>query len=248
MEEQPTKKIYRILLAEDDHGTAEFVIAALERYNFKLTHASEGRTALRHLSESSFDLMLCDVMMPHVDGFKALETAREKNMPMPPIVMLTALHDQESVLRAKKLGAIGYLAKPCTAPQLLAKVKAVLKLEDNDLIDKTTLRFTVNTGISENTLLLNLVGCPVKNPMSEFIKAIGAAATSHGMFKGAQIQVGLEFIYAAGAAEHLKALAAYLLKSYHISKPSIEFSGLFFQHAEPEQIRSIKEDYTVTDF
>jgi CheY-like chemotaxis protein len=246
MPEQPIKKTYRILLAEDDHGTVEFVTAALERYNFRVTHAGEGRAALRHLSQESFELMLCDVMMPHVDGFKALENARENRLPLPPVIMLTALHDQESVLRAKKLGAAGYLAKPCTAPQLIAKVKATLQLADDDLVDKSALPFTINTSVSENTLLLTLAGCPTKSPLGDLIKTMGRVSTLQSAFKGAQFKVGVEFIYAGAAFEYLKAMAGYLQKSYHISKPNIQFAGPFFDHVEGLLLGPFKQEFTVT--
>ncbi len=245
MQQQPIKKTYRILLAEDDHGTVEFVTAALERYNFTVTHAGEGRAALRRLSEESFELMLCDVMMPHIDGFKALENARENRVPIPPVIMLTALHDQESVLRAKKLGAAGYLAKPCTATQLIAKVKATLELADEDLVDKSALPFTIKTSVTDNTLMLSLVGCPMKNPLGDLIKAMARVATLQLAFKAAEIQAGTDFLYAAAAFEYLKAMAGYLQKSYHISRPNIQFSGPFFSHADKVSLHAFKEDFSV---
>jgi CheY-like chemotaxis protein len=247
MSDLPIKKTYRILLAEDDHATVEFVTAALERYNFVITPANEGRKALRYLSQDSFELMLCDVMMPYVDGFKTMENARENSLPMPPVIMLTALHDQESVIRAKKLGAAGYLGKPCTAAQLLAKVKLVLRLTDEDLFDKFAHPFSINTGISNDSVILTLVGCPVKNPLVELIKVLGRVATVQNAFKGAQVKVGLDFLYAIGSFEHFKGIAAHLQKFYHISKPNIIFSGPFFEHADKELLMAFKREFTVTD-
>lgn len=246
MTDQKLKKIYRVLLAEDDAGTVEFVTAALERYNFHVREATDGRAALKYLAEESFDLVLCDIMMPYVDGFKALEGAQSKGLPLPLVIMLTALHDQESVIRAKKLGAVGYLAKPCTAPQLLAKVKNTLAIADNDLLDKTELPFEIAGADAEKTMILQIVGCPVKNPLADFMKAVNKVATAHGPFKGAQIQVGAEFAYDKNAFIHLKAMANYLQKSWHMSRPNIIFNGDFFSHAEPHGSAEFKADFTVS--
>lgn len=245
MADQKIKRIYRVLLAEDDAGTVEFVTAALERYNFHVREATDGRVALKYLGEESFDLILCDIMMPYVDGFKALEGAQSRGLPLPPVIMLTALHDQESVIRAKKLGAVGYLAKPCTAGQLLAKVKSTLALADADLVDKTGLPFDIAAAAAGKTVVLRIVGCPVKNPLADFMKAANKIALSSGQFKEAQLQVGAEFAYDKGAFNHLRAMANYLQKSWHMVRPNIIFTGDFFKQDELPGGAEFKADFTV---
>lgn len=240
-------KIYRVLLAEDDAAATDFVVATLSRFNFSVRTASDGRTALRYLAEESFELMLCDVMMPYVDGFKLLETARAHNTPLPPVVMLTALHDHESVLKAKKLGAVGYLVKPATVQQLLTKVKTMLNLSDGLLIDKTTMPFAVGTGMANHELLISLIGCPVKNPQAEFMKAVAGAVATHGRFYAAEIDASTEFAYASAAFEYLGAMAEYLQKNLEIPRNSVRFTGDFFGAAESHAIMKFKQHHIILD-
>lgn len=245
---EPTKrKIHRVLLVEDDEGIIQFILAALNRYNFFLRHAGDGRFALKCLNDESFDLVLCDIMMPYVDGFKLIETAKTVHKKLPPIVMLSALHDVETVLRSKELGAAGYLVKPVTAQQLLAKVKAVLALADDDLVDKSLMPFSVTLGKVNNELLVAMAGCPVKNPISEIIRVMNTT-NLQGKASEVQIQVPADFQYSAYAIDHLDKISEYLRRTLSITRNNVRFTGGFFNVLEKIELAAFKQNHLVVEF
>ena len=98
------QKVHHVLVIEDDPVTIEVIQGALEQFNFRVSTVSDGQLALSKLRTYSYDLVLCDIMLPHLDGLNALERAREK-LHATPIVMVTALSDKDSVLRAREIGA-----------------------------------------------------------------------------------------------------------------------------------------------
>ena len=245
MSDTEKRKIYRVLLVEDDEGIIQFILAALKRHNFFLRHAGDGRFALKCLNDESFDLVLCDIMMPYVDGFKLIETAKALSKPLPPIVMLTALHDVETVMRSKELGAVGYLVKPVTVQQLLAKIKAVLGLKDDDLIDKATIPFAVSLGKVNNELLISMTGCPDKNPMTEIIRAMNTRQLP-GKPAEVQIFVPTEFIYSPYALDHLEKISDYVRRTYSITRNNIRFTGPFFKQLEDAELHAFEEKHILT--
>lgn len=117
----------RILLVDDN---PEYLADSLPMYGYDITVARNGIEAISLLSKSRnhFDLILLDVMMPHLDGFQTLQTIREMEKGKSiPIIMLTALNeDQKQVIGLKK-GADDYITKPFVLPNLLARVEALLR-------------------------------------------------------------------------------------------------------------------------
>lgn len=228
MNEIKLKKIYRILLVEDDADMPLFILAALGRHNFFIRHAADGRFALKCLKEEIFDLMLCDIMMPYIGGFKLLEVAKEQLIQLPPIIMLSALHDKESVLKARDLGAAGYLAKPVTYAQLLDKVKEVLQLNNEAIIDKTQMPLQIGTSTTNTELTLYLSGCPTKDPAHEVKQTIARAMQTMARPKEVKIHVSSEFAYEARAIPYLEELARLLQKQFNLARHGMRFAGGFF--------------------
>jgi two-component system response regulator MtrA len=115
----------RVLLVEDDAPTREVVARALEQAGFKVTSESDGRQALIRAREGEFDLLILDVMLPSLDGLEVCRWVRRESQV--PIVMLTAKTDTVDVVVGFEAGADDYVPKPFEVPELLARIRAVLR-------------------------------------------------------------------------------------------------------------------------
>lgn len=114
-----------ILVVDDDHRLYELLKTYLEQNGIASTHAEDGQRALTLLSESPFDAVLLDIMMPGPDGLSVLKKIREKSRV--PVIMLTAKGDETDRVVGLELGADDYLPKPFSPRELLARLKAVLR-------------------------------------------------------------------------------------------------------------------------
>jgi two-component system, OmpR family, response regulator MtrA len=114
-----------LLLVEDDASIREVATLGLEQAGFNVTASADGREGLVQFRQGSFDLVLLDVMLPSLDGFEVLREIRgESRMP---VVMLTARSDLHDVVVGLELGADDYVTKPFELPELVARIKAVLR-------------------------------------------------------------------------------------------------------------------------
>jgi two-component system, OmpR family, response regulator len=116
----------KILVVDDDAYIRELVSTLLRNENFDVCEAVDGRDALQKLGEEKIDLCILDIMMPNMDGFDFCKYVRRYYMDMP-ILMLTAKGDISQKVKGFELGADDYLTKPFEAPELMVRVKALLK-------------------------------------------------------------------------------------------------------------------------
>ena len=115
----------RILVVDDEIRYQRLLDANLQTDGYEIITASNGVEAIELFSSQPIDLILLDVMMPELDGFQTCQRIREySNVP---IIMLTAKGDEKDRVRGLDLGADDYLAKPFSATELLARVRAVLR-------------------------------------------------------------------------------------------------------------------------
>jgi two-component system, OmpR family, response regulator MtrA len=115
----------RLLLVEDDASIREIATLGLERAGFRVTASGDGREGLMRFRQGQFDLVVLDVMLPSLDGFEVCrEIRRDSRIP---IVMLTARSDLHDVVVGLELGADDYVTKPFELPELVARIKAVLR-------------------------------------------------------------------------------------------------------------------------
>ncbi len=114
-----------VLLVEDDPSIREVASLGLEQAGFRVTATGDGRDALLRFRQGSFDLVVLDVMLPSLDGLEVCrEIRRESQMP---IVMLSARSELHDVVVGLELGADDYVTKPFELPELVARIKAVLR-------------------------------------------------------------------------------------------------------------------------
>jgi len=115
----------QVLLVEDDASIREVTTLGLEQSGFAVTSAGDGREGLIQFRQGHFDLVVLDVMLPSLDGFEVLREIRKDSQA--PVVMLTARSDLHDVVVGLELGADDYVTKPFELPELVARVKAVLR-------------------------------------------------------------------------------------------------------------------------
>jgi DNA-binding response OmpR family regulator len=115
----------RILLVDDEQSIQTLLSFPLRKDGYEVVQATDGREALARFSETAFDLVVLDVMLPSLDGFEILREIRKDSQA--PVVMLTARSDLHDVVVGLELGADDYVTKPFELPELVARVKAVLR-------------------------------------------------------------------------------------------------------------------------
>jgi DNA-binding response OmpR family regulator len=115
----------RILVVDDDPDIRGLVRELLDRRGFTVTEARDGQEALRAFFSERPDLVVLDVAMPVLDGWKTLERIRE--LSDVPVVMLTAKADELEKTRGLRAGADDYVTKPFGRQELLARVEALLR-------------------------------------------------------------------------------------------------------------------------
>lgn len=114
-----------ILVVDDELRYLRVLKATLEGAGYGVVTAANGADALALAAQASFDLILLDVRMPDLDG---LETCRRlRQFALTPVIMLTALAEEDDRIRGLDAGADDYVTKPFSAGELLARVRAVLR-------------------------------------------------------------------------------------------------------------------------
>jgi DNA-binding response OmpR family regulator len=117
-----------VLVVEDDRDIAELVERYLQKAGFSTELLSSGRDALKALAERPPDLLILDLMLPHVDGLEICRAARgNAHTAAMPIIMLTARADESERIVGLELGADDYIAKPFSPNELVARVRALLR-------------------------------------------------------------------------------------------------------------------------
>jgi two-component system chemotaxis response regulator CheY len=109
----------------------QLIVFALHRLReLEVVEADDGVDAMRKLAGSKFDIVVTDINMPIMDGLKLVKRIRSDDAHKDiPIIIITTEGSQEDRSRALALGANAYITKPIQAPQVIAKVKELLKLE-----------------------------------------------------------------------------------------------------------------------
>ena len=115
----------RLLLVEDDASIREIASLGLKAAGFRVATAIDGREGLARVRADGFDAVILDVMLPSLDGFEVCREIRKFSRV--PIVMLTARTDLVDVVVGLESGADDYVKKPFELPELIARLRAVLR-------------------------------------------------------------------------------------------------------------------------
>jgi two-component system OmpR family response regulator len=119
----------KILLIDDDVELVEMIRDYLTREGFEVTMVHDGESGVREALSGHYAIAVIDVMMPGINGIEVLRRVRrESSMP---VLMLTARGDDTDRIVGLELGADDYVPKPCTARELTARIRAILKRTNN---------------------------------------------------------------------------------------------------------------------
>lgn len=115
----------RILIIEDETAIQSILVALLTDAGYTTEVAGDGLEGITKFREKSFSLVLLDILMPKIDGYTVCEMIRrESNVP---VIMLTALDEEEAQIKAFELQADDYITKPFSVKLVLMRVEAVLR-------------------------------------------------------------------------------------------------------------------------
>jgi two-component system, OmpR family, response regulator MprA len=123
-----------ILIAEDDPAIRDAVERALLFEGFNVITANDGAAALEQLRIGSVDLVLLDILMPHLDGLETCRLIRSRGITTP-VLMLTARHEVSDRVAGLDAGADDYLVKPFALEELLARIRALLRRSSGTTTD-----------------------------------------------------------------------------------------------------------------
>jgi two-component system KDP operon response regulator KdpE len=115
----------RILLVEDDVALRTSVREILQRSGYDVRVAADGAAGVRELESAAFEVVLLDIGLPFVDGWRILGTLEGKRLPS--VIVISARGEERDKVRALDMGADDYLAKPFGADELLARIRVVLR-------------------------------------------------------------------------------------------------------------------------
>ncbi|GAB4287179.1 MAG: response regulator transcription factor [Coriobacteriia bacterium] len=115
----------KALVVDDEANIRELVRVYLDAAGFTVDEAADGITALRLLGERAYDVVVLDIMLPEVDGVEICRRIRRTSDV--PVLMLTARREDTQKVAVLELGADDYITKPFSPPELVARVRAVLR-------------------------------------------------------------------------------------------------------------------------
>lgn len=116
----------KILVCEDDTMTLKAIEHKLKQDDYEVITAHDGKVAKEKLASEKFDLILTDLHMPYISGLELISYIRNELKLNAPIIMLTRVGIEETVLQAFELGADDYITKPFSPAELTLRVKKML--------------------------------------------------------------------------------------------------------------------------
>ncbi len=231
---------YRILLLEDDPNSADIVTRSLEKYNIQIDHVINARLAINKL-KVPYDLIISDVMMPVMDGFSFIEKYKEE-IQSTPIIIITALHEKEDILKAAALRITHYLIKPFEQSKLIGKVVEALGIKESDLIQKKDFPFSISHDvINESSIKLIIKGITnssqFKNILTNYITELKSYSSN---IKDFTIFINSEFNYTQNAIELIDHLLQVLIEEFKMKENRIILKGDFFTKITEDEIMRTK--------
>ena len=154
----------RILLIEDEESFSDPLSYLLRREGFQVALAQTGTAGLAEFETNGADLVLLDLMLPDLSGIEVCRCLRERSNV--PIIMLTAKDSEMDKVAGLEMGADDYVTKPYSSPELLARVRAVLRrpAEPEALLSPTLQAGPVRMDVQRHTVTVDgrLIALPLK--------------------------------------------------------------------------------------
>lgn len=151
----------KVLVIDDN---PKFLEDSLPLYGYEVEVATDGLKAMKLLSKKNdFDIVLLDVMMPNMNGWDVLKEIREnENTRLLPIIMTTAISEEQKIVKGLKMGADDYIVKPFVLSTLLARIEAVIRRSgwnknDSSQIDIKKVKSVNNEITPKESVVLELL-------------------------------------------------------------------------------------------
>lgn len=125
----------RLLLAEDEKSLSKAIITILQKNNYSADAVYDGEEALCYLASGNYDGVILDIMMPKLDGISVLKKLREQGNKIP-VLMLTAKSEVDDKVLGLDSGANDYLTKPFNTKELLARIRAMTRNQNEQMDSK----------------------------------------------------------------------------------------------------------------
>ena len=130
----------RILIVEDEYNLADVIKTSLKKEKYSVDVSNDGEEGLDNALSGIYNLIILDVMLPHVNGFEILKEVRNNNIDSK-IIMLTAKSELEDKLTGLNQGADDYITKPFHMEELIARVNIQLRKDKSNIKDNNLLEF-----------------------------------------------------------------------------------------------------------
>ena len=170
-----------VLIVEDDRAIRESVRYMLDLSGFEVHCACDGQEGLEKLENNEIDLIICDVMMPVMDGFEFVQNVRKNlSTEITPILMLTAAIDLQHKLKGLEYGADDYIHKPFEFKVLLLKINNHIRRHQRTIQKAYTEPQKINI-VSEDEVLLKKLNVLIDNSLSNTRLRIEDIANSLNM-------------------------------------------------------------------
>ena len=124
----------KILLIEDNRDLALNITEYFENKSYTIDYAADGRTGLNLILGETYDVVVLDIMLPGMNGFRLCEQIREHNGIEVPVIMLTARDREQDKLKGFSVGADDYLIKPFSLPELEARLHALVRRASHSVL------------------------------------------------------------------------------------------------------------------
>lgn len=118
----------KILVAEDEPLMLMAIEAKLKNEGFEVTGARDGREALKILENYTPDIIITDILMPYISGLELISIVKSNGKKKIPIIVLSGLGQENTVMEAFQLGADDFITKPFNPTELSVRVKRLLKI------------------------------------------------------------------------------------------------------------------------
>lgn len=120
--------LYKVALIDDDASFTELLSEFLVAENFSVQVSNDGLEGFDSITSNKPDIVVLDIMMPHMNGIEVLKRIRSKSLL--PVILLTAKGDDADCVLGLELGADDYVTKPCSPHALVARIRAILRRTD----------------------------------------------------------------------------------------------------------------------
>lgn len=116
----------KVLIVEDERSIVTLIKYNVEKAGFQTDVAFDGEEAIKKFQDNEYDLIILDLMLPKIDGLEICKYIRSENKSIP-ILMVTALNEEEDIINGLNSGADDYITKPFSPKELVARMHAVLR-------------------------------------------------------------------------------------------------------------------------